>query len=72
MMNWRDYNDLISVLAKAMQEQQTQIANYLDIKTQAIDKKINLLNKKANYYINFSSPEGYKDLIIKMILQPKI
>lgn len=29
---------------------QTQIANYLDTKTQAIDKKINLLTYKANYY----------------------
>ena len=24
-------------------------------------------DKKAVYYINFSSPEGYKDLIIKKI-----
>lgn len=31
-------------------EEQTQIANYLDTKTQAIDKKINLLTQKANYY----------------------
>jgi type I restriction enzyme S subunit len=31
-------------------KQQTQIANYLDTKTQAIDKKINLLTQKANYY----------------------
>lgn len=31
-------------------EQQIQIANYLDIKTEAIDKKINLLIQKANYY----------------------
>lgn len=31
-------------------EQQTQIANYLEIKTQAIDKKIKLLIQKANYY----------------------
>ncbi len=29
---------------------QTKISNYLDTKTQAIDKKIKLLNKKANYY----------------------
>lgn len=29
---------------------QTLIANYLDTKTQAIDKKINLLTQKANYY----------------------
>lgn len=29
---------------------QIQIANYLDTKTQAIDKKINLLTQKANYY----------------------
>lgn len=29
---------------------QTQIANYLDTKTQTIDKKINLLTQKANYY----------------------
>lgn len=31
-------------------EEQTTIAQYLDIKTQAIDKKINLLTKKADYY----------------------
>ena len=31
-------------------EIQTQIANYLDTKTHAIDKKINLLNQKVNYY----------------------
>ena len=31
-------------------DEQTQIANYLDTKTQAIDKKINLLTQKANYY----------------------
>lgn len=31
-------------------EEQTTIAQYLDAKTQAIDKKINLLTKKANYY----------------------
>lgn len=30
--------------------EQSQIAQYLDTKTQAIDKKINLLNKKADYY----------------------
>lgn len=30
--------------------EQTQIANYLDTKTQALDKKINLLSQKANYY----------------------
>lgn len=30
--------------------EQTQIANYLDTKTQAFDKKINLLTQKANYY----------------------
>lgn len=30
--------------------EQTQIANYLDTKTQALDKKINLLTQKANYY----------------------
>ncbi len=29
---------------------QTKIANYLDSKTQSIDKKINLLTQKANYY----------------------
>jgi type I restriction enzyme S subunit len=29
---------------------QTQIVNYLDAKTQAIDKKINLLTQKASYY----------------------
>lgn len=29
---------------------QKQIANFLDTKTQAIDKKINLLTQKANYY----------------------
>lgn len=29
---------------------QIQIANYLDTKTQAIDKKINLLTRKTNYY----------------------
>lgn len=29
---------------------QTQIAYYLDSKTQAIDKKINLLNQKVSYY----------------------
>lgn len=29
---------------------QIQIANYLDTKTQSIDKKINLLTQKANYY----------------------
>ena len=31
-------------------EEQNQIAQYLDTKSQAIDKKINLLNKKADYY----------------------
>lgn len=31
-------------------EEQTQIANYLDTKTQAIDKKINLLTTKIEYY----------------------
>ena len=31
-------------------EEQTAIAQYLDVKTQAIDKKINLLTKKADYY----------------------
>lgn len=31
-------------------EEQTAIAQYLDAKTQAIDKKINLLTKKADYY----------------------
>lgn len=30
--------------------EQIQIANYLDIKTQAIDKKIRLLTQKSNYY----------------------
>lgn len=30
--------------------EQEQISNYLDTKTQAIDKKINLLIQKANYY----------------------
>ena len=30
--------------------EQTQIAKYLDTKTQAIDKKINLLNTKIEYY----------------------
>lgn len=31
-------------------KEQTAIANYLDIKTQAIDKKISLLKKKIGYY----------------------
>jgi type I restriction enzyme S subunit len=31
-------------------EEQTIIAQYLDTKTQAIDKKVNLLTKKAEYY----------------------
>ncbi|MFA7106456.1 MAG: restriction endonuclease subunit S [Candidatus Izemoplasmatales bacterium] len=31
-------------------EEQADIATYLDIKTQAIDKKINLLTKKTDYY----------------------
>lgn len=31
-------------------EEQTAIANYLDTKTKAIDKKINLLTKKTDYY----------------------
>ena len=31
-------------------QEQTTIAQYLDTKTQAIDKKINLLTKKAEYY----------------------
>lgn len=31
-------------------KEQTQIVNYLDTKTQAIDKKINLLIQKANFY----------------------
>ncbi len=31
-------------------EEQTTIAQYLDTKTQAIDKKINLLTQKINYY----------------------
>lgn len=31
-------------------DKQIEIAKYLDNKTQAIDKKINLLTKKANYY----------------------
>ena len=31
-------------------EEQTAIAQYLDTKTQTIDKKINLLTKKADYY----------------------
>ena len=30
--------------------EQTAIANYLDTKTQAIDKKIEILTKKTNYY----------------------
>ena len=31
-------------------EEQTAIANYLDTKTQAIDKKVSLLDKKIGYY----------------------
>jgi type I restriction enzyme, S subunit len=31
-------------------QEQTTIANYLDVKTQAIDKKTNLLTQKINYY----------------------
>jgi type I restriction enzyme S subunit len=31
-------------------QEQTAIANYLDTKTQAIDKKVNLLEKKIGYY----------------------
>lgn len=31
--------------------EQTAIANYLDIKTQAIDKKVSLLEKKIGYYL---------------------
>lgn len=42
--------------------EQTQIANYLDTKTQAIDKKINLLTQKANYY-----KEYRKSLINEMV-----
>jgi type I restriction enzyme S subunit len=37
-------------IIKPTKKEQTQIANYLDTKTQAIDKKINLLTQKANYY----------------------
>jgi len=33
-----------------LQQEQTAIAKYLDTKTQAIDKKIMLLNKKIGYY----------------------
>jgi type I restriction enzyme, S subunit len=32
-------------------EEQTAIANYLDTKTQAIDKKVSLLEKKIGYYL---------------------
>ena len=39
----------LNVLMPSCREQ-TQIANYLDTKTQDIDKKINLLTQKANYY----------------------
>lgn len=44
----KDFFQIMTILPK--QFEQTQIANYLDIKTQAIDKKTNLLTQKANYY----------------------
>ena len=42
-------NDLIFSVPNDLNEQ-TAIAQYLDTKTQTIDKKINLLTKKADYY----------------------
>lgn len=45
-------NDLIFSVPDHYKEQ-TTIAQYLDTKTQAIDKKINLLTKKADYYKEF-------------------
>lgn len=39
-----------TMVALPPNRQQFQIANYLDTKTQALDKKINLLTQKANYY----------------------
>lgn len=42
-------NDLIFSVPNDLNEQ-TTIAQYLDTKTQTIDKKINLLTKKADYY----------------------
>ena len=37
-------------IAIPLLDEQTAITKYLDVKTQAIDKKINLLSKKANFY----------------------
>ena len=44
----KDINNFILLIPPL--EEQTAIAQYLDTKTQAIDKKINLLNKKAETY----------------------
>lgn len=44
----KDINNF-EILVPSSQEQ-TTIANYLDTKTQAIDKKISLLDKKIGYY----------------------
>ena len=38
-------------IAIPLLDEQTAITKYLDVKTQAIDKKINLLAKKTDYYI---------------------
>jgi len=38
------------LLALPLLDEQTAIAQYLDTKTQAIDKKVNLLEKKIGYY----------------------
>lgn len=44
-------DDLKEILiATPLLDEQTSIAQYLDTKTQAIDKKVNLLEKKIGYY----------------------
>lgn len=47
-LNQNVLSNLIVILPPPTE--QTQIANYLDTKTQAIDKKINLLTTKIDYY----------------------
>lgn len=44
----KDINNFEILLPSS--EEQTAIANYLDTKTQAIDKKVSLLEKKIGYY----------------------
>lgn len=48
-LNKEELGSTLIALSLSKQEQE-KIANYLDIKVQAIDKKLNLLEKKTGYY----------------------